>query len=57
MLYLKGMSATSGIMTFSKHKRKPQEKIMKRAVNGVIQVKKNFCTKETSLHDNLKNLM
>lgn len=40
MLYLKGMSATSGIMTFSKHKRKPQEKIMKRAVNGVIQVKK-----------------
>lgn len=41
MLCLQGMSATSGIMTFSKHKRKAQEKIMKRYMNGLLKLKKS----------------
>lgn len=41
MLCLQGMSATAGIMTLSNHKRKAQEKIMKRDMNGLLKLK-NF---------------
>lgn len=37
MLCLQGMSATSGIMTLSKHKRKAREKNFKN-VNGSLQL-------------------
>jgi len=39
MLCLQGVSATSGIMTLSKHKRKPQENIIK-SYEQVTEVKK-----------------
>lgn len=41
MLCLLGMSATSGIMTLSKHEREAQKKIMKRNVNGSLKLR-NF---------------
>lgn len=41
MLHLQGMSATLGTTTFSKHERKPQENIMKRAASGSLKLK-NF---------------
>lgn len=50
MLCLIGMSATSGIMTLSKHKRSTGKDNEKKC-EWFTKVKKKFCTKVNSGHD------